>query len=720
MGSPLNSLSNSPGLAIATDLLDSCITILRKAPPLSQTGSQSVTSLIDIKPQDTPPVPSKFSPYLIAAGAAALLATAFIVVRVAIYYFSSPKPDAPASDSAAKPTPSTTPPTDPNAAKSGQRTAPLSGEPKPSSHPPSSPQGSPPDSRSESSSSSVPESPQLPPKSPTKLQQFTGSIAYYLTAPRHFSKWFKYRFTQDQYEDFTYKANAQAYTTGPDDLKLACDIATAWNAFLKALIQPATFETADDQYRETVSRLCETLQLLHRADDETKKKFATQHLFADGLSYLRYVGIELYPYLCELTVLVTGMALPENLSLENFIPELKKRIEVLKDCDTPLLMNPIAREWNKAKGHLNIGFNPLLRTIPYQDGRLTVNEMSTIVLWHAVPVTHHDPYGLMFDLTTGLLKYIPLFGRFVPKENPVSAPPTINADYVAFIEEAARKGEKILHVILENGEKKSTVKGDESTRVKARLRLGVYHPNFYDLALRLDGKFFKREDFEGPESIQHLKDRFKAQLLMPLKSFENEGLTASVATAKQYEDQLSITGFCVPEKLREASELPKYIDQLLVEVQNIYFSGVADITTQEEHQAFLLFSYVHIILFICYRMKINILEALCKDDKDRGNLIKTLLKLHFLYLTGQITKKTLTQVFVHVLARNIIMQKNGIIESRLVLLEQAIPFIVRAFARVTKPNTTIFGESIKNASYVVTSPKGQILSPTKNSAKNLE
>jgi len=207
---------------------------------------------------------------------------------------------------------------------------------------------------------------------------------------------------------------------------------------------------------------------------------------------------------------------------------------------------------------------------------------------------------------------------------------------------------------------------------------------------------------------------------MPLKSFENEGLTASVATAKQYEDQLSITGFCVPEKLREASELPKYIDQLLVEVQNIYFSGVADITTQEEHQAFLLFSYVHIILFICYRMKINILEALCKDDKDRGNLIKTLLKLHFLYLTGQITKKTLTQVFVHVLARNIIMQKNGIIESRLVLLEQAIPFIVRAFARVTKPNTTIFGESIKNASYVVTSPKGQILSPTKNSAKNLE
>src|SRR6185436_19755007 len=133
----------------------------------------------------------------------ALLATACIVVRVAIYYFSSPKPDAPASDSAAKPTPSTTPPTDPYAAKSGQRTAPLSGEPKPSSHPPSSPQGSPPDSRSESSSSSVPESPQLPPKSPTKLQQFTGSIAYYLTAPRHFSKWFKYRFTQDQYEDFT-------------------------------------------------------------------------------------------------------------------------------------------------------------------------------------------------------------------------------------------------------------------------------------------------------------------------------------------------------------------------------------------------------------------------------------------------------------------------------------------------------------------------------------
>lgn len=229
-----------------------------------------------------------------------------------------------------------------------------------------------------------------------------------------------------------------------------------------------------------------------------------------------------------------------------------------------------------------------------------------------------------------------------------------------------------------------------------------------------------KRDVEGPESIQHLKDRFKSQLLMPLKSFEDDGLTASVANAKQYEDQLSSTGFCVPEKLRRASELPLHIDELLNEVQNIYFPGVVDITTPEEHQAFLLLSYVHIILFICYRMKINILEALCKDDKDRGNVIKTLLKLHFLYLTGQITKETLTQVLVHALARPFIMQKNGIIKSRLVLLEQAIPFLVKAYSKVPNPNTSIFGGAVKNASYVVASPKGQTLSPAKKSAKNIE
>jgi hypothetical protein len=186
------------------------------------------------------------------------------------------------------------------------------------------------------------------------------------------------------------------------------------------------------------------------------------------------------------------------------------------------------------------------------------------------------------------------------------------------------------------------------------------------------------------------------------------------------EDQLAANGFCIPQKLRDVSKLPEHMEQLLNEVHGIYFSGIENIESLEQHQAFLILSYVHIMLFIIIKCDIGILEALCKDDKDRGNVIKTIFKLHFLYLTGKIDHDTLMSVFVHTLARPFIVHKNAIIKSRFVLLEHTIPVIEAAHKKNAAPKTFLFPNGVKNASYTVAQPEGQTIYPTNAASKTLE
>jgi hypothetical protein len=564
--------------------------------------------------------------------------------------------------------------------------------------------------------------------SPTKdkeqlstVQKLVGVVTYFISTGRHFTKWTKYRLIQEQLEVFSRSKKIAFLRREIGASGIELEITNAWNDLIEALLEPTRFPTPDDQYRKTVECLRHTRQLLISSEPTTQQRFAIQLQFVRELSFVRFADIEIFPYCRELIEYASGEPLPLNLTLDTFQAELKHRTNVLKSPTESTTMNPISCQVNKFKGTGNVYFDPLLNSnIPYRDGVITVNDWSTTILWHGTPVQQHDPYGLMFDLATGFLSYIPYVNNWLPQENPVSSPPVINADYVAFIEEAALQGQNILHIILENGTKKNI--GDESRRVKARLRLAVKHDNFFALALRLDGDFFERHDEfkDQVEAIDHLKGRLKKQLLMPLRSFEEEDLTVSILDRKQMEDQLATNGFGVPQKLREACELDKHIDSLLDEVEQIYFSGKEHIKTQEEHQAFLILSYVHIILFACKKMKISILEALCKDDKDRGNVIKTILKLHCLYITGQVNHETLTYVLVHVLARPFILQKAPIIKSRLVLLERVIPFIKDAHDRVPVLKKLIFGESIENASYIVAKPLGQTIYPNNATSRTIE
>jgi hypothetical protein len=534
------------------------------------------------------------------------------------------------------------------------------------------------------------------------VSRLVDALTYVFTTGRHFTKWTKYRLILEQLAKFATDQNVHKINISPTDL----EITTTWNSLIEALLEPTHFETPDIQYRKIVDCLCKLRQLLI---NETSQEKLDLLKFVRELSYKLFTGIELFPYGRQLIEIGSGKPLPPVLTMDTFLEEFTGRATILKRPLGSTAMNPIAKKQKMLKGTINYDFSPLLKTsnIPYRDGVISANDKSTLMLWHGTPVEQHDPYGAMFDLVAGALSYIPYVGDWIGNSN-CTNPPVINDHYTAFIEGAEAKGEDILHVILENGQKKRW--GDESSRVKARVNLATKHKNFFPIALRLDGKFFERDDEfkDQAESIENLKKRLKKQLLMPLDN--------SLDESGQMEDQLAKTGFCVPQKLRDASKLEDNIDMLLQEVQDIYFPGKENIMTQAEHQAFLILSYVHIILFICWKMDIKILEALCKDDKDRGNVIKTMLKLHFLYITGQANHENLTSVLTHMLARPFILQKSPIVPSRLVLFERIIPFVKTAYNTVRVPETNVFGKkSIENASYVVDKPQGQTIYPKANS-----
>ncbi|MBS0648480.1 MAG: hypothetical protein JSS10_04550 [Verrucomicrobia bacterium] len=547
------------------------------------------------------------------------------------------------------------------------------------------------------------------------FKQAAGLVRRTIFSTRHFSKWKKYRIIQDLMERFsmTWGIETCPLITSPNPEIV--QIAQAWNTLVDALAKPVKVKNADDQYRATIKALRETASLLLPAKDEIKIHFRSQLQFIKQLSYFRFAGIEMYNYCLELVRLVTGQELPAQLSLANFFHELDLRINRLNNPDDAHSANPIAREKEKGRGTFNVGFDPLIKqNIPYLDGEIGINGQQIRILRHGVPFYHHDPYGLI----GAVCGKMPLLGRYVNKQN-LSSEPVLNADYAAFILAAEEKNENILQAIFEEGEEKLI--GDESPRVRGRLKLVLFHKNFYALALRFDGKLFKR-NYDLPTSKKESISNLKSRLILALIPSQEPVLSddqPDLILEKMFK-QLEETGFCIPEKVMRKSELRNHIEPLLKEVQELYFPDVKEIEKTEHHQAFILLSYAHIVLFLCIRLNISILEAFCKDDIDRGNAFKTILKLHFLYLTRQISPETLRYVLVNTLAAPFIVKKQAIIDSRLVLIQYALPFMKDAFARNTQPKTTIFGESINNPSYRVFAIQGQTIYPDNRSAKNIE
>jgi hypothetical protein len=358
--------------------------------------------------------------------------------------------------------------------------------------------------------------------------------------------------------------------------------------------------------------------------------------------YHRFAEVKLFNYCKDLVENASGY-LSNDLTLGSFWAALEgRRARVDTICTSAAGLTPAVRGLQKAKGHFNVYFNPLAGSnVPYIYAYMQMTNSQPIkILRHGVPVTQSPGLASLLSWT-----------RIV---NPT--PPIITADYISFIEEAESKGENILHFIFENGTAKAL--GDESGRVKARLELGNKHKNFFPVALRMDGDFFK-----GTSYTELRQDDFKRELC---KNFLTE-----------------TAGFCFPEKIRKimrdkGKTVTEYVETIINTVEAIYFSDQSISFSKERFQAFILLTYAHFSHALCRDLDISILEALCKDDKDRGGAFKAILTLDFLYRSNQLTPEKLDELMVNIMAAPLIITKDAMLGDRAILIKHVLDVMQQA------------------------------------------
>jgi hypothetical protein len=167
------------------------------------------------------------------------------------------------------------------------------------------------------------------------------------------------------------------------------------------------------------------------------------------------------------------------------------------------------------------------------------------------------------------------------------------------------------------------------------------------------------------------------------------------------------------------------LNTLMREIETLYFSDSPMISSFEDQVAFILLSYAHILLFLCQHKKLNIstLEILCKDCIDRGVVVNTLLKLHFLHITGKLTSDNLKNVLIHTVMPAWIVKKQPIIKSR----RNFIDYTCKRMAKAASiPTAEWLASSLvqlppENSSYLpATSPSFQSVFPECSAATSNE
>ncbi|MGR3912162.1 MAG: hypothetical protein QRY71_02490 [Candidatus Rhabdochlamydia sp.] len=400
-----------------------------------------------------------------------------------------------------------------------------------------------------------------------------------------------------------------------------------------SLIDLINQDTADkkSQYEEFV-------QMLRRGKElcDSSHQFPNEYFFIHELSYYRFTGMHIYTY-CQKLVEKVSNRFEEPLSLGNFWDVLRERNDFVNNLPDEENIPSGSRKIQKLKGYLNIGFDPLRtgENIPYVYGTLQKNGRSITILRHGVAASHSDAMG-------NISRFFTLSSSGQGLE--------MNADYIAFIEQANFYKKNILHIVLENTDPKSL--GDESARTTARLELG-HHPNFYPLALRLDGEFFNAKPYqkEAPD-IQSFQEKLLEEIFSP------------------------ISGFKIPEKIQLAqgslSTFKTKIKECIDNVKTTYFPEKTHFIFLEQKQAFILLSYVRITHLLLEDLDISILEAHCKDDIDRGGAFKAALILDHHYRMGTLSSSTLQEVMVNIIAAPLIVKKQSIIKGRAVLIQAVL------------------------------------------------
>ncbi len=415
---------------------------------------------------------------------------------------------------------------------------------------------------------------------------------------------------------------------------------------------PKTEERIQERHKQFI-RILREAQVLIQNDSKCDIQYKNWIQF---LALNRFAGIKLYGY-CKSLVEKSSGPFKKPITLQNFWNELESRNKELQKLSPAEGLPHLVRTLENLKGHLNQKDFLMGSNIPYIYGHLQRKKKTIVILRHGVPIHHSE-------------------SAWAPLRRAVWGPngnciPEINPDYIAFILAAKEKGKNILHVILENGEIKSH--GDESARVQARLALGDKHTNFFPLALRLDGTYFKPPNYAS-KNLSAVQEKFCNQLFDEKESF------------------------FIPAKLKDTFLTRDKALECMKNIEKMFFSAHENLETLGQFQAFHLLTYAEMILYICDSANIDYLEALCKDDIDRGGVMKATLVLLHLYHTGKFADSSqeelstaLEQLMVNIVAAPLIVKKQAILHSRAILIQHVLDVLNSAIAIQSHPINRIEG-----------------------------
>ncbi len=378
------------------------------------------------------------------------------------------------------------------------------------------------------------------------------------------------------------------------------------------------------QYRQFLTSLRQTVSTSDYTTmmtmwKEDPNNYPARLKLVHEIAKARFLGNEMYDY-CQ--QLVTSCMSPKPGEVLHELP-WEEQFQRIDQMPPELGASRLAVTIAKLSGYLNIGFDPHRSTnVPYANYRFLFEEKERL--------------GLRFGTPT----------------RQVIGAPSLNAEFVAFLDALLASGKKHLYINLQDRNPRYI--GDESRRSKTLEALAEIYPNtFYIVTFAQDSDFYNQaKEFEGLEEAGAFKTEFLAQMLDKPDS-----------------------GFHFSTNLGVHAKMDPLIN-VLEEVHARVFDS-RDTLSVRERQDFIEIAYTLLTLQLLKLSDADTFNMSCKDAIDRGGKSMALL----LRVLGIISGKDQEPEFaeeqmVSTHSPALIVKKQPIIPGRAVRFTQATDTIL--------------------------------------------
>lgn len=353
---------------------------------------------------------------------------------------------------------------------------------------------------------------------------------------------------------------------------------------------------------------------------------------------LRYT-LDFGQFYDELVTFASGSIPVEKLSLQNLWQVFSLKNQALHNLDPAKGgIAHVDRYAQMFRGEVGYNFDASRETNhPNRNGILSLQNGAQIhLLRHGTPIRQGSSGTLVRALTLAWQKVVTNDenSQVLQQCNHYSKKDTeVNEDFLGFMQAVQVRGEKILHVVLENN-------AVEQSRRDQRLSLET--DTFFPAAFSMDGSFFNgKKKFTAIKTFKQLRGTLISHLV------NKKG------------------NFYLSQKILPSEAVLK---TLFIEVQQIFFNGRADIVRSEacdEYKAYLLFCYTYLTLHLLQVHGITYLSGGCKDFLDRGGVFAATLNMIVLFLLEkEDDHESLKDVLNNLWAPPVAVKKKGVVPER--------------------------------------------------------